>query len=185
MAGSPSAKYLPFSHGLADPMSLRFARFSAEKVTERTPEQGLCISSFLIARRDETVLLGKALRPEMAREKWILPASQLMYGEHPDEAARRILKDQLKTEAEKLSNRGLWSFLGAHWDLCFVYDVVLRGEPKASTEEDVKNYPEGYFYSSQLLGQLRYFKPEEIRRDQTGRGHDYVLEALGILKAGP
>ncbi len=163
-------------------MVVRFARFTGEKVSAKTPEEGLCVSSFLIAKDGESVLLGKAFLPEGARGKWVIPSSHLLYGEHPDDAARRILGEQLKTEAERIFHRGVWSYVGNHWDLCFIYEVVLKGEPKPSSEEEVERFPEGYFASSQLLTELRYLQPPEIRIDQLGRGHDYVLQALGILK---
>ncbi|MBI2183616.1 MAG: NUDIX hydrolase [Thaumarchaeota archaeon] len=133
-------------------------------------------------KKSDSILLGKALLPDMAKDRWVIPASQLKYGEHPDDAAKRILREQLKAESEKISYLGIWSFTASHWDICFIYDVSLKTEPKPSEEGEAKRFPEDYFKSSQLLSEFHYFKPEEIRREQMGRGHDYVLEALGILR---
>lgn len=164
-------------------MSVRFARFSAEKIVYKTPEQGLCISSFLLIQKKGALLLGKAIQPDFAKDKWVLPASQLKYGEHPDDAAKRIIKEQLNTEAKSVSYRGLWSFANHHWDLCFIYDVKLRTEPRPLKGEEAAKYPPEYFNSSQLLGELRYFKPKEIRPDMMGRGQEDVLRAVGLLPA--
>lgn len=164
-------------------MSTRFARFSGEKVVQLTPEQGLCVSTFLLIRKGDALLLGKVIRPDIVKGKWVLPASQLLYGEHPDDSVRRILKEQLNTEPEAVSYRGLWSFADRHWDLCFVYDVDVRGEPRPLSEAEGAKYPHEYWYCSQLLAELKYVRPEEIRAEEIGRGHADVLQAVGILKA--
>ncbi len=162
-------------------MSTRFARFTAEKVVFPTPDQGLCIGSFLIIEKKGALLFGKAVKPEFAKGKWLLPASHLKYGEHPDDSVKRIVKEQLSTEAKEVKYRGLWGFAPLHWDICFVYDVKLRNEPKPLDQAEASKYPEDYFYSSQLFSDLRYLRPQEIR-NEIGRGHDEVLQAAGAVK---
>lgn len=163
-------------------MSVRFARFGAEKIVYPTPEAGLCVGSFLIIEKKGRILFGKAVKPEFAKGKWLLPASHLKYGEHPDDAAKRILKEQLGAEAQNIEYRGLWSFAVLHWDLCFVYDVKLRNEPKVIDEAEASRYPSDYFYSSQLFSNLEYLQPEKVK-NEIGRGHDEVLLAAGVLKS--
>ena len=88
-------------------MSVRFARFGAEKIVYPTPEAGLCVGSFLVIEKKGRILFGKAVKPEFAKGKWLLPASHLKYGEHPDDAAKRILKEQLGAEAVQRADLGL------------------------------------------------------------------------------
>ncbi len=163
-------------------MSVRFARFGADKIVYPTPDAGLCLGSFLVIEKGGRVLFGKALKPEFARGKWLLPASHLKYGEHPDEAAKRISKEQLGVEAQNIKFRGLWSFAQLHWDLCFVYDVKLRHEPRVIDEAEASGYPSDYFYSSQLFSNLEYLQPEKVK-NEIGRGHDEVLLAAGVLRS--
>lgn len=102
-----------------------------ESLTKRkqiSPEN-LHISSFVIVKGpDSKILLLKAgsNHPlEFRKGKLLLPASMLGYGEHPLESAKRILEEQLEN-AENLELKFLemQSYLGAHWDLCFVYEAI-------------------------------------------------------------
>ncbi len=162
-------------------MSVRFARFGADKIVFPTPDQGLCVGSFLLIEKGGSLLFGKAVKPEFAKGKWLLPASHLKYGEHPDEAVRRIVKEQLSSEAKGIKYRGVWGFSEGHWDMCFVYDVKLKNEPRPLDQADAGKYPEDYFYSSQLFSELKYLRPHQVR-NEIGRGHDEVLQAAGVLK---
>ncbi len=91
-------------------MSVRFARFGAEKIIFPTPDQGLCVGSFLIIEKGGGILFGKAVKPEFAKGKWLLPASHLKYGENPNDAAKRIAREQLSAEAQTIGYRGVWNF---------------------------------------------------------------------------
>src|SRR5437879_12828169 len=96
----------------------RFCRFNksastaAFSVTE-IPQDGLCLSAFLIvteAGRPTNVLMGHmnreapwdhigALDPKRVEEHsrgWMLPSSHLIFQESPDDAARRIAREQLE-----------------------------------------------------------------------------------------
>src|SRR2546425_11038715 len=104
----------------------RFCRFNksastaAFSVTE-IPQDGLCLSAFLIvtdAGRPTHVLMGHmnreaprdhigALDPKRVEEHargWMLPSSPLIFLESPDDAARRIAKDQLDLPNPQLSD---------------------------------------------------------------------------------
>ena len=122
------------------------------------------------------------MKPEFAKGKWLLPASHLKYGEHPEDAVRRIVKEQLTAEAQAIEYRGVWSFADLHWDLCFVYNVKLRNEPKVLDEAEASKHPNGYFYSSQLFSNLEYLRPQDVK-NELGRGHNEVLRAAGVLKS--
>src|SRR2546428_12641134 len=96
----------------------RFSRFSkspataAFSVTE-FPDDGVCLSAFLIvteARDARKILMGHmnpkapwdhigALDPsrvEAHSHGWMLPSSHLIFRESPDDAARRVAREQLE-----------------------------------------------------------------------------------------
>src|SRR5205809_2297860 len=130
----------------------RFSRFSksaataAFSVTE-IPDDGVCLSAFLIvteARDSKKVLMGHmnpkaawdhigALDPsrvEAHSHGWMLPSSHLIFLESPDDAARRIAREQLELPDLALSGPHVVSevytprrFPGTalHWDLEFLF----------------------------------------------------------------
>ena len=136
----------------------RFARFNrgadAQSIHE-IPSGGFCLSAFLVVSPDgepSRVLLGRidpkadwgsiggldAARVEAHRHGWMLPSSQLLYGEGPDAAARRILHEQLRDLPVRLGEPRVYSevyvprrFPDAkdHWDLMFVYLGLTRAPP--------------------------------------------------------
>lgn len=114
------------------------------------PEAGFCASSFVIVRRGSKILAGvpkehprwtkewapnwlvyarEAVENEM--ESWRLPASYLYEGENPDEAAKRVARDQLRLRPTDLGRPACYAFYDTsswyaghkHYDLCFVYEV--------------------------------------------------------------
>ncbi len=130
----------------------RFAAFSRNAVPPRmneVPEAGLCISAFIILNKiaspDEVVMghlnpeadwnhIG-ALdheRAERHSKGWMLPSSHLLLEESPDDAARRILREQLGVEDQKLTRPEVFSEAYSsgkvwetaplnHWDLQFIF----------------------------------------------------------------
>ena len=110
---------------------------SAQESTKRkqiSPEN-LHISSFIIVRKnddDSRILFLKASQNHplpFRRRKLLLPAGMLAYGEHPKDAAQRILRDQLENSGNVGEPRFLemQSYLGAHWDICFVFECKDTG----------------------------------------------------------
>jgi ADP-ribose pyrophosphatase YjhB (NUDIX family) len=155
---------------------------------------GLCISAFAIVRRGGQFL---ALRPrdhpkwaEWAPnwdaydaerrakqfELWRLPAAYVREGEHPDDAARRILTEQLGAVRCFVRSHRLLTFHdpsnrfpGAkHWDLCFVYEA--DAEP-ASAER------------LPWVGELRWAGPGDLRADAFGSAIGDLALELGLLGA--
>src|SRR5437867_1930862 len=130
----------------------RFSRFdkspatAAFSVTE-IPDDGMCLSAFLIlteARDSRKVLMGHmnpkapwdhigALDPsrvEAHSHGWMLPSSHLIFRESPDDAARRIAREQLELPDLALTGPTVVSevytpkrFPGQahHWDLNLVF----------------------------------------------------------------
>ncbi len=154
------------------------------------PKGGACISAFLVLKRDAAILVGKMTKPEVwvekflvgesfapkyvASNKWVIPASHLKFGEKPDDAANRILADEIRGRKSKLSLLQVQSHLSedpadpeaAHWDICFVYSGRTRGEIER---------PEWF-------SELRFMRPRELKSDDFTRGHGDVLKQLGVIK---
>lgn len=129
----------------------KFARFRAASNLDRlvytVPPDGLCLSTFLLLRpgnHPDRVLVGRlnpsaswgeigavdARRAALWSEGWMLPSSQLVFYETPDESARRIAREQLGMELPPLPAPLLMSDAeqrsGApegekHWDIGFIY----------------------------------------------------------------
>ena len=135
-------------------MERRFARFRRGPAPDgqwngaaEVPDDGMCFSVFLVFEHPKAagvVLLGKvnpeapwweigALDPKrlaLVGDRWMLPSCQLQIFEAPDEAARRILKEQLGSGPLPLDGPFVFSdpsrrpgstAQDPHWDFHFVY----------------------------------------------------------------
>jgi ADP-ribose pyrophosphatase YjhB (NUDIX family) len=154
------------------------------------PKGGTCLSSFLVLKGKSGILVGKMAKPEIwidrflvgemfapkyvSSNKWLIPASHLKYGEKPEDAAIRVLVEQVGSKRIKLRFLQVQSHLSqdpndpeaAHWDICFVYGGTLKG--KIQTPE--------------WFSELRFVKPQDIGSGDFTRGHGDVLKELGIVK---
>jgi ADP-ribose pyrophosphatase YjhB (NUDIX family) len=151
------------------------------------PEGGFCLSAFLILTKTSNaneVLLGKvnpiekweyvgALDLERAKtfsKGWMLPSSHLIFGEDPNDAAYRILKEQLNLEKIELKGPIVVSFLYPsarfpqfnHWDIEFIY--------QGSIDSIRKN---------ELWSELEFVNINNITKKDFARGHEDILEAIG------
>ena len=153
------------------------------------PKGGACISAFLVLTGKDGILVGKMAKPEIWVErffvgenfapqyassgKWLLPASHLKYGEKPDDAAERVLTEQVGLKGVKLAFSQVQSHLSqdpndpesAHWDICFIYEGRIKGEV---------NRPEWF-------SELKFVKAKEIAADDFTRGHGDVLKEFGMI----
>lgn len=113
----------------------------------------MCISAFAVVKRGSKVLAGVPKSNERWMSEWIsgwimysreelaeifqqtiLPSTYLLEGEHPDDALRRIMHDQLGLTRYQVSDLRIFSYDSPsdwypgnnHWDLAFVYDVKTR-----------------------------------------------------------
>ena len=178
------------------PTNRRFCRFSRSSEGNESglrweESDGFCISSFVIltdAAEPYRVLVGKVnptgpwehlggLNPERARLHaggWMLPASQLLLREGPDEAAHRILLEMLGGIDPTLEAPRVVSEVYApkrnpearsHWDLSFLY----RGR----WDGPVPQLPE-------VWRELRFVDVRESPRTAFARSHDEVLDSVGL-----
>jgi ADP-ribose pyrophosphatase YjhB (NUDIX family) len=173
----------------------KFARFrpkaDADRMVFTVPEDGLCLSTFLLLRpRDhpDRVLLGHlnpegpwahigaldARRAALWSKGWMLPSSQLVYYETPDESARRIAREQLGLELAKLpapllmsdSDQRPTAVVGdLHWDIGYVY--VMDGLPDQPPQHPAWT-------------ELRFVDVARISRKELVRAQDDVLRLAGM-----
>jgi ADP-ribose pyrophosphatase YjhB (NUDIX family) len=158
--------------------------------TSEVPEGGLCLSCFLViteADGSNKVLMGRinpeadwahigALdrnRAETYSKGWMLPSSHLILLESPQEAAKRVLREQLATEEVKLTGPIVVSETYGrkqgppsvdHWDIHFIFKAFMRGEfskPAAWTD-------------------LRFVDLSRIRREEIVRSHEDILKYAGL-----
>jgi predicted pyridoxine 5'-phosphate oxidase superfamily flavin-nucleotide-binding protein len=172
----------------------RFARFAEDRPPGAgywpLPDDGLCLSSFvLLSPRDSPneVLLGRLdpaggwdrigaldpLRVQRNAEGWMLPSCHLRYFEAPDEAARRVLDEQLGLAGLALGPPSVFSERyrprrhperGEHWDLEFLYRATA---------------PAGWAPRHPAWRELRFLDPSATPRAEFARSHEEVLELAG------
>jgi len=160
------------------------------------PADGLCLSTFLLVRppgRPREVLCGRvdpagpwgaaaALDPERLRslgERWVLPASQLLFFEGPQEGARRVAREQLGRDDLPLEPPQVYSEAyrrnadarDPHWDLHF---VVAATWPGGSLEAS----------RGRLWRELRFVEVGATPPAAFGRGHADVLALAGLAPGG-
>ena len=74
-----------------------------------------------VVQTDSAVLLVQVANPPDASEGWRLPGDQLRHGEHPEVCIRRVLREQLGLEQERLELAEVESIPGQNWQLIFHY----------------------------------------------------------------
>ncbi len=178
----------------APPPTRRFSRFASDRPVSAgywpLPEDGLCLSSFVLLSppgHPEAVLVGRidprqpwgelgALDPrrvELNTQGWMLPSCHLLHFEPPEEAAARILKEQLGLPRLSLDGPQVFSETyrprrhpdrGMHWDIEFLYRGTL---------------PSGGMPAHPAWAELRTVEPARTPRTDFTRSHDEVLELAG------
>ena len=156
--------------------------------TTEIPEGGFCLSSFLIITQRDLVLMGHlnpkapwdrigaldADRAEVHSKGWMLPSSHLMLFESPQEAARRVLREQLGMQNVRLSDPKVVAEVGTpkrfpsllkHWDFEFIF--FGKG-------------PRGKGPKHEAWRELRYVDLKRTPKKEIARSHDEVLENAGF-----
>ena len=96
----------------------------------------------------------------------MLPATILTYGESPRFVAKKLVGDQLSgAENLKLDFVTMQSYLGAHWDIVFIYG--------ASIDEKTR-----YLSPKPPFVELNFYKLSYLPRDQIAEDHLEVLDQL-------
>jgi ADP-ribose pyrophosphatase YjhB (NUDIX family) len=172
-----------------------FSRFRADPPASGgywpVPADGLCLSLFVLASRAEerdAFLVGRidpaadwamlgamdAQRAATAAKGWMLPASHLLQYESPEEAAGRVLHEQLGLPAGPPGRLAVFSETyqsrnhleqHRHWDLHFLRFATP---------------PAGWRPQHPAWRELRYVRPGELARKEFARSHDEILELAGF-----
>ncbi len=171
-----------------------FCRFNPNReltlTTSEIPEGGICLSSFLVLTEEGHpghVLMGHldpsapwdhigaldAPRVQANRKGWMLPSSHLVLGESPQEAARRIAREQLDLQRLALSDATVVSETYpssrspqlVHWDLEFIFrgELAAGAVPKASAWTD-----------------LRFVDVAHTTKAEIARSHEDILASAGL-----
>ena len=164
----------------------RFAAFQKGTDPPRLreiPDGGLCLSAFLVISKTgelNRVLLGRMnrdapwdhigaldrARVEKHSKRWMLPSSHLILGESSEDAAKRILEEQLGLEHQPLKGPQVFSEVydipstgeKAHWDIEFVF----LGE-----RDDAPNY--------WVWRELTFVDLSVARGEELARRHEDIL----------
>ncbi len=173
-------------------MERRFAWFSLTSPRlgfTAAPEGGFCLSSFLVALRQGSILLGRfssdpswehlagldeeRVEREVKSAHWILPSSHLLIGESPDQCAKRVAEEILLLKSYDVRYTTTLNYYEdssrypgrLHWDLCFVYGL--------RSDEELKKVNH--------FSEMRYVSLSEVKHEEIGRGQADILETLGLL----
>jgi hypothetical protein len=142
---------------------------SARSKRMRISAESLHISAFaIVGDGSGSILLAKAgdAHPlSFRRGKLLLPATMLQFGERPPAAAKRALTTELDgAEALEPQFREIQSYMGSHWDLCFIYDADGRKAAKLSAKSP-------YVDAS-------YYRLDTLPRDAIAEDHLEVIDGL-------
>ena len=122
-------------------------------------------SMVLVRKGDQVLVVKRAIEP--FKNTWMFPAGFIEFGEHPEDAAKRELKEETGLACKKLrflevgqsedDPRALGHFI-------FLYEAVAEGEIKNSDKNEnmeiqwvsIKNPPEiGWKYHKQVMRKLQ------------------------------
>lgn len=163
----------------------RFTHFSTSVRPPRInqiPDGGMCLSAFVVLSppgKPGHVLMGRlsvdapwehlgALdreRAEASSRGWMLPSSHLILFESPQEAATRILTEQLSITDQKLTGPYVFSEAYGpknHWDLEFVFTGEREGAPR-----------------SDAWSELRFVDTAAAKKEEMVRSHEDILAHIG------
>ncbi len=151
----------------------------------------MCISVFAVVKRGGKVLAGVPKWSARWTSEWIssllsypqeerreaerqtrLPSTYIYEGEHPDDALKRIMHDQLGVKKFSASAPKILSYNSPsdwypgndHWDLVFAYQVGISQEPRKRP----------------LWKELDFLDKRELRKRDFGWNNDFVRD-LGIV----
>jgi hypothetical protein len=137
----------------------------------RMDQENLHISSFVMPKDSEGSILFLRAGPKhpvsFKRDKYLLPATILSYGEVPKVSAQRVLGEQIKgAEDLKVSFVTFQSYLGAHWDIVFLFETNIDDGRKK------------LLLPREPYTELGFFKMSSLPRQEIAEDHLEVLDEL-------
>jgi len=100
---------------------------------------------------------------------WFLPDDFLVRLEHPDDAARRIVREQAGFETDDVRLAEIESFDGDAWHLVFHYVAARNAPVEVSADRNV--------------AEVRWFPLDELPDPAETAHHGWALEVLGRILA--
>ncbi|MEM0117731.1 MAG: NUDIX domain-containing protein [Conexivisphaerales archaeon] len=172
-----------------------FCRFTRDQQGEvlgmhEVPQGGMCLSAFLVlTKRRGEVLMGKvnpqadwakigaldSKRLNWFKDGWMLPSSHLILYESPQDAAKRIAREQLGLEDIKLDQLKVVSEVydnprfpdrKNHWDIEFIFT--------GSLERELQSFPD-------VWTELRFVDLNKEPRSSIVRSHDDIIQYSGAF----
>ena len=148
-------------------------RSHVQRKRTRISEENLHISAFAIVGDGKGSILllkaGDAHPLSFRRGNLLLPEVILEFGEWPFTAAKRAVTSQLDgAEPLEPKFREIQSYMGGHWDLCFVYDFDGRKAQKLTAKSP-------YVEAS-------YYRLSALPRDVIAPDHLEVIEGTAASK---
>jgi hypothetical protein len=164
---------------------------------QNVPPGGVCLSSFVIVRSGNRVLVGKMAQPDVwirrffvgekfahgyfSSNKYMLPARHLAWYESPRTAAEGVLRDQvrIKVPDSKVNLVEVQSHIRGdvhskeeppHWDICFIYEVKVP----ARTAKEIKSLP--------WFKDLHFIPLSSLATADFTRAHGDILQEAGLIK---
>ena len=133
--------------------------------------ENLHVSSFVLLKNeagDSIALLraGPKHPVQFRRGKLLLPAKILNFGESPKIVAQQVLGEQLNVGNDlKVEFVSMQSYLGAHWDIVFVYEAKIK-------ESETTLVSKGPFV------EVNFYKMSTLPRGEIAEDHLEVLDEL-------
>lgn len=109
-------------------------------------------------------------RAETHSKGWMLPSSQLILFESPEEAASRILTEQLSITDQKLTGPYVFSEVYGprnHWDLEFIFVGERDEVPK-----------------NDAWSELKFVDSDAVKKEDIARSHEDILAHIGKWNRG-
>lgn len=134
-------------------------------------EENLHISSFVLLKDGEGSVAFLRAGPKhpfpFKRGKLLLPAVILSFGENPRLVSQRVLGEQI-AGAENLNATfvTLQSYLGAHWDIVFVYEAKIEDAAKKSLSP------------KEPYTEIKFLKLSSLPKKEIAEDHLEVLDGL-------
>ena len=124
----------------------------------------------LVAEKRVLLVRYKDTRKYDGQAGWFLPDDYLAHVEHPDDAARRILLEQVQMNTTPLALSYIESFDGGAWHLIFHYRGQLEQAAELRPAENVR--------------EAKWFALDALPNPDSVAHHGWALEVIDKVIGG-